>query len=59
MTRVTVPTQSNMPEARLAPPNLLGEYLVRRRDGRKFSFLLNLEPWAAAAYAAVDYTDPT
>ena len=43
-------------EATLTPPwRALGEEV---KEG-KFSFLLDLAQRAAAAYAAVDYTDPT
>lgn len=47
-----------MLEAILTPRGLLGELLTRESEGGKFSCLLDLA-LQAAAYAAVDYTDPT
>lgn len=39
----------------VTPRDPLGEHLLRESVGGRFSCLLDL----AAAYAAVDYTDPT
>lgn len=50
--------RGRMLEATLTPRGFLGEHLLKESEGGKFPCMLDLAP-RAAAYAAVDYTDPT